>query len=684
MKASVSPPQLSSPRRTSESQRPTQDAQAHPQSPSVALAARAAQGPVREAGNEIRTAALILQGSSTTGANPHLPRTDSSSDADLFETSRDRKSDNPPLSVVTVSDFSSVLSSDSWSDVTSDDEDVRSVPDAFFTSDLCDWWEKQRTLSPQDKLMQLESRGDLAKQLLNVLRADEQPDDTLQKEAAYALLVEMSEREDQSIRMLAGTASDSNTNACQVRTQLIRAQHKNLLPVQAEALLRLRLKAAPSCVRSLLADLGDSEEDFAQFALEVLDEMSNRIRTEHGSTKPMSTKECALASIRVLANGPREGFSQYLSRILVHGGYLAGVSAFSLTARFFLSTGTLFATQFWAFRQIEMEKSEGYRRHPSGFFTIMQVLSIAVPAIMAVTILATHAHGWPPEAIELAQNAMDLLAVNEIGRVVREFFQSWSRSQVTAGLDLVHADGTGLTAREQRWMNLVRDALYTATSLLLLCGGPALAKEWLAKVAASVVDTSSAFAAAALLNIFTGLNDMCEGWTMDSARVICRRIWGDDFVLRPGNQHNPGIDPTHYFIHTASRLTTGPLIDLFMAAAAAVQKMGGSAHAVNVLLSSGALTNGMAGGWRNRVATRLGSVSVDEDGTKASGGLAAGISDAARYGAGTLWSALTNAAAWVGHKNTTEPVALTQDLGTYLRSPASEASVSGAMMVCAG
>ena len=159
------------------------------------------------------------------------------------------------------------------------------------------------------------------------------------------------------------------------------------------------------------------------------------------------------------------------------------------------------------------------------------------------------------------QNALDLLAVNAIGRAVREFFQTWSRSKVTAGLDLVHADGTGLTASEQRWVNLVRDALYTATSLLLLCGGQALAKEWLAKVAASVVDTSSAFAAAALLNIFTGLNDMCEGWSMDTARVICRRIWGDDYVLRPGTQHNPGIDPTHYFNHTASRLTTGPIID---------------------------------------------------------------------------------------------------------------------------
>jgi hypothetical protein len=236
------------------------------------------------------------------------------------------------------------------------------------------------------------------------------------------------------------------------------------------------------------------------------------------------------------------------------------------------------------------------------------------------------------------QNALDLLAVNAIGRAVREIFQTWSRSKATAGFKVVHADGTGLTASEQWWVNLVRDALYTATSLLLLFGGQALAKDWLAKVAASVADIPSAFAAAALLNIFTGLNDMCEGWTMDMARVICKLIWGDEYVLQPGTQHNPGWDPTHFLTHAAARLTTGPTIDIF-GVAAMVAAYFGLFDLGKVLQSMGAGLNGGAAGYRGRLPSYLTRERVDEDGPTEPNGLLNGVADVMGYAAGKAWDA---------------------------------------------
>ena len=355
---------------------------------------------------------------------------------------------------------------------------------------------------------------------------------------AYALLVEMSEREDQSIPVLAGTArgplARDQLNPAEdivviaepapdlgasVRKLVDDAMRENLQPVQAESRLRLKLQAAPSQVRHILAELGDDHDDpdRALYAADVRYEMLYRDREKHGRLTPMTRKKIVITSIQVGANGIREGLSQYLSRLLVHGGYLAAVPAFSLTARYFLSTASLFATQLFSFWRVESQRTPVYNERPMLSLTLLQVLSFVVPAVMSLTVLVAHAHEWPAEMMELVQGTLDVFAFNEIQRMLREL-GCWLRSNYTAGFDLLHADGTGLTASEQRWVNLLADGLYTVTSMLLLCGGPALAKEWIAKVAASVDDIKSAFMAAAMLNIFTGLNDMCEGWTTDSPR----------------------------------------------------------------------------------------------------------------------------------------------------------------------
>ena len=173
----------------------------------------------------------------------------------------------------------------------------------------------------------------------------------------------------------------------------------------------------------------------------------------------------------------------------------------------------------------------------------------------------------------------------------------------------------------------------------MLFGGQALAKEWLAKVVASVADIPSAFAAAALLNLFTGLNDMCEGWTMDMARVICKLIWGDDYVLRPGTQHNPGLDPTYFLTHAAARFTTGSLIDLF-----GWQRWWRATLAYSIW-SRGCRAwarwfNGGLGGYRGRLPAICppGNRSAKKANMEPNG-LLNGIADVIGYGANLAWDA---------------------------------------------
>ena len=271
--------------------------------------------------------------------------------------------------------------------------------------------------------------------------------------------------------------------------------------------------------------------------------MLYRDREKHGKVTPMTTKEIAIKSVQVVCQRyPRGGFPIGFANAS-RGGYLALLSALNVPGRVLLSSATLFGTQLFALCRMQTQKSTVYREHPMKSFTILQVLSVAVPALMVVTTLSGLALEFPPEAMELLQSAQDLLAVNAMGCAVREFFQTWSRSCATAGVDLMHADGSGLTAREQRWVNLLSDAMYVGTSLLLLLGGPALAKEWLVKVAASVKDTSSAFVAAALLNIFAGLNDMCEAWCKETSKIVCGLFWGGR--LRAAARH--ATQPRHRY-----------------------------------------------------------------------------------------------------------------------------------------
>ena len=119
---------------------------------------------------------------------------------------------------------------------------------------------------------------------------------------------------------------------------------------------------------------------------------------------------------------------------------------------------------------------------------------------------------------------------------------------------------------------------------------------------------------------------------------------------------------THYLNHTASRLTTRPVIDMFFAAAAAADRMGVSGHAVRTLQGLGAVANGLLGIMRGRFNSRLNSkVPVDEDGTQEPGGLYTGIGDAVQYVAKKSWNVLTDAGAWVALRNTPQTVAPTQE-----------------------
>lgn len=554
------------------------------------------------------------------------------------------------------------------------DVDSPDIPSNFpageaLASDLRAWWQNAQRLAPEAKLEGLKGRftsEGLATKLLALLgfhqsglefRAaqpnaqpaspdGDAPDFELQK-AVYALLAE-SDHENQVIPLLIEAASNSNTVAgdiVQVYNAILVARRCGLPEAQAEKWLRQNPSITHERVRdalnSLIGQLPGKGRDFAQG---VSHEMKYGNQTEHVQPTPMTTEALLKTAASILFNGPREGLSQYLAQVLMHALFLAAFLKLHISVQCLLSGGALFFTQIFGYLRVDSQKSDEYRAHPVKSFTVQQGFSLGLPLFAVATPLFAACLGLPPQVIDVLQSGANLQIRKRLANVFRELAQTYTRSHLTAGFDFLHADGSGLTAREQWWVNLVRDLLYTITSVLLLFVGPVLAKEWLAQAAASVTDTCSAFQAAALLNIFTGLNDMCEGWSMDMARVICRLLWGDDYILQPGDQYNPRTNPDMWANHTASRFITGPIIDFLLWLAEALEKAGVSPHAVRLVQFLAAAINGLVGGLRGRVISMVnwngpdGPVPVTEEGQKESGrrgnreprGLASWIFDTVR------------------------------------------------------
>lgn len=470
-------------------------------------------------------------------------------------------------------------------------------------------------------------------------------------EPAMALVFAATQREDRSLHSLiqGGTQASRESASKQelekdlkhVRKLLdacipeLDAQTLGLL--QAFDAVRLTCTCPPSRLRFALAVIQNATSGppaRALLAQELLAEMRYSHRDTHGSTQPMTWAQYAMASLRVGANGLREGGCQYASRILAHGGALYLLSSASLPVRIgFAVLGTGLPQLYACWRLYAVESSE-YKANPSKAFTLAKVMSIAGPLLLTIGTMAIG-RGSGNDALMMAGlRAGETLAINAIGRVVRQIFQSWTMSPLTAGLSLVHADGIGLSAAEQQSLNCWRDALYVATSILLTFAGPIVAQEWLKRTIEAFKSANlarSAFSEAMIRALFGSLNEMCDGWNPDAAKVICKVLWGKDYVLQPGTQRNPGKDPDHALNQSASRLVFIAPADIFAAAAQLADDFGAPREVGMGLRVSSALWGGLLGALRGRVVSIVSTTApLDQDGSRNPNGLLSKATKAAQ------------------------------------------------------
>jgi hypothetical protein len=345
------------------------------------------------------------------------------------------------------------------------------------------------------------------------------------------------------------------------------------------------------------------------------------------------------AATRVGFNGVREGLCQWSSRALVLGAYLA-CPELSPLVRILASAGVLIVAQALA-----VLGTPAYSERSSSTLTCLKGLCLFIPAVTVASELGSR---WFADVIPEAADrllAMQLtMALYQVSRIVREALQTGTRSWLTAPVNLVHADGSGLNAEEQRTVNVWRDLGYTATSEFFFVGGPSLVGASLAGLPIPPVLRD-----AMVQTLLVGLNDMCEGWTDSLARFGCRFAWGDEYMLQHGTQNNPGMNVSPFLNHAASRLVTGPIIDVFMQAALVADQLGASPATVSALRATGALANGLLGGLRGRlVELAAASEPIEVDGTKEPDGLLNLMVSASRSLACGVRHALPDASAQFG------------------------------------
>jgi hypothetical protein len=236
---------------------------------------------------------------------------------------------------------------------------------------------------------------------------------------------------------------------------------------------------------------------------------------------------------------------------------------------------------------------------------------------------------------------LDVFALTNLARQVRQVLQSWTQGPLTAGLAIRHRDGSGLSAQEQYRLNIIRDTLYVVSSVGLLVYGPTYAAQLIEAAIPVVVSLSDAALVAAATLLASGINELVDGINPDLAKVIFRGVYGDEFMLQPDTQTNPGADPKHFLDHTAARVIAIGPADVMAAVAAALRSNGfdGPAWSVAVV---GVLLNGVFGAMRSRALSYLRTTeSIAENGTRIPDGLltfvVSGVGNLAGAVRGAVW-----------------------------------------------
>ncbi|QHE87588.1 hypothetical protein [Hydrogenophaga sp. BPS33] len=504
------------------------------------------------------------------------------------------------------------------------------------------WW-KHDTSPPQEMLKRLEiEMVDLRSVAVLLKKLCGEGFMSPTYEPAVALVIAATNREDRSLHSLINdhtqasrqnaTKGDLESDLRHVRAMLDacvpKLNFQNWTVQEAFSAMRVACPCPPSRLRSALAVLQNASTGPAErtrLAREFLAEIRYSNRDTHGSPQPMTLAQYLLSGMRSTANGLREGKCHYAARIVVQGGALYLLSGASLPLRIgFAVLGTGLPQLYACWRLYDVESSE-YKADPSKAFTLAKIVSVAGPLLFTLGPIAAGGAIGSPALMSAGLSLGEGSSINAIGRVLRQAVQSWSMSSWTAGISLVHTDGIGLSADEQRSLNCVRDALYTATSILLLVVGPTVTQEWLKQSIAALKGTNlaqNAFLDAVQRSLYGGLNEMCDGWNPDVAKVACKLLWGREYIIQPGTQRNPGKDPQHFFNQTASRQITTAPSDILSAAAHLADEFGAPPAVGIALRSTSALFTGLWGSLRGRVVGIVNTtVPIDQEGSRNPSGL---------------------------------------------------------------
>jgi hypothetical protein len=197
-----------------------------------------------------------------------------------------------------------------------------------------------------------------------------------------------------------------------------------------------------------------------------------------------------------------------------------------------------------------------------------------------------------------------------------------SSNPACAGFKLVHKDGTGLTAQEQKELNILRDALYVLACVVVIGVGGAFAQNYLRALFAMNGLIAQHLGKAMADALLGSIVEYLDGMFPDIAKAVVAAC-NSELVLQPGEQKFVNKQSFESFkTQTAVRVVTGSVPDLFSAMAAMADSCGLPPAVSATMRGLAALMTGLFMGPRGRTLNYLATDKpLIQDGAKNPAGL---------------------------------------------------------------
>lgn len=375
---------------------------------------------------------------------------------------------------------------------------------------------------------------------------------------------------------------------------------------------------SPSRVRYALYLISKGGGSKGRVAAKLLDEMRYSLREATGSNLPMTNGEIFQHFLQGLGNCFMEGGSHYAASVVL------GLTAHAMGPFSSLLVLGSLGLQMYSLGWLESQKTEEYKQQPSRTAELLLATPYLVApaaALCGIVKLIDNIGRFP---VALPATFGRSLEYFVIIRFLRQLPQSWLRNRHFAGFQVRHADGSGLTAGEQFQLNICRDIGYLVFGGICLYFGPTLTAQVLE--ALGVVGEAAATEGGKVITIlvtylWAALAEFLDGGIPDWFKLLYRAVKGNAYMLQPGTQANPGLDPTHYLKNATSRGVANGLSDFFNGLADLFRALGQDELA-ELCRVFAIIWNGLAGSLRTRFVDYLTTgETLAENGSKNPAGL---------------------------------------------------------------